>query len=250
MKRWLLVWIVLSAAALPCVAQGLPADDALLIALDDSRFLDSKVNTLRVRIVSATPDETREAVLLLRFREGDGSARIEFLAPQELAGQIYLSTSDATYFLSPDLDFPIRTSATAEVFGDSAVAQTSGIRFFGKYTISERRTVVDANGDESWEIDLAAVDFTVAFQAITVRVDPASLRPTSATLYALSGLPFYDVTYADYVMRDDGDVYVSRQEIANRLLLGRVTTSEILEAAAADLADSLFDPALLGAEEE
>ncbi len=251
MKAWMIVaWLVFGAVAVPASAQGIPADDTLLLAMDEARFVDSKVNSLQVRIVSTTPDETREAVLLLRFRESDGSARIEFLAPPELAGQIYLATADATYFFGPDLDFPIRTSATAEVFGDSAVAQTSGIRFFGKYTIAERRTAVGADGGEIWEIDLNAVDFTVAFQAITVRVDPASLRPISATLYALSGLPFYDVAYADYVTRDDGDVYVSRQEIANRLLMGRVTTSEVLEADAADLADSLFDPALLGAEEE
>ncbi len=240
---------LLCALALGATAQATPSDDELLAALDAARFLDADVNTLRVRILSTTPDETREAELLLRFL-GSGetdSARIEFLAPPELAGQIYLSTPDATYFFGPDLEFPIKTSATAEVFGDSAVAQTSGIRFLGKYTIAARRTAVDADGTEVLEVDLAAVDFTVAFQAITLRVDPATLRPLFATLFALSGLPFYDVTYESYVTRENGDVYVSAQKIANRLFLGRVTTSQILEASEADLPASLFDPTLLGA---
>lgn len=254
MNRWILA--VATACSLFCTlalgaaAQATPSDAELLAALDAARFLDADVNTIRVLILSTTPDETREAQLLLRFF-GSGetdSARIEFIAPPELAGQIYLSTPDATYFFGPDLDFPIKTSATAEVFGDSAVAQTSGIRFSGSYTVAARRTAVDVSGAEFLEVDLAAVDFTVAFQAITLRVDPATLRPLFATLFALSGLPFYDVTYEDYVTRENGDVYVSAQKIANRLFLGRVTTSEILEASAGDLPASLFDPTLLGAE--
>jgi hypothetical protein len=248
MKKWIAL-ILVGGLALGVAAQTVPSDDELLAALDAARFLDPDVNTIRVRIVSKTPDEVREAELLLRFREADGAdfARIEFVVPPELAGQVYLSTPDATYFFGPDLAFPIKTSATAEVFGDSAVAQTSGIRFLGKYTIVERRTVPATDGSDLLEVDLAAVAYTVAFQAITLRVDPATLRPLFATLYALSGLPFYDVTYESYVTRENGDVYVSAQNIANRLFLGRVTTSEILEASAADLPASLFDPASLGA---
>jgi hypothetical protein len=234
--------------AVPAVAQTPLSDADLLSALDEARFPAADANVLRIRITSTTPDATREAEILLQFRQIDGQdvARIEFLAPVEMAGQIYLSTPDATYFFGPDLASPIKTSATAEVFGDSAVAQTSGIRFLSKYTIAARRAVQGSDGADLLELDLVAVDYTVAFQAITVRVDPSALRPVSATLFAVSGLPFYDVTYANYVARDTGDVYVSVQEISNRLFLGRVTTSEILEASAMDLPDSLFDPSLLG----
>jgi hypothetical protein len=253
MKRWIILvaaaCLSFCAPVLDAAAQGTPSDDELLAVLDSARFLDADVNTIRVRIVSTTPDESREAELLLRFLGSADSdaARIEFLAPPELAGQVYLSTPDATYFFGPDLEFPIKTSATAEVFGDSAVAQTSGIRFQGNYTVAARRTVSGADAESLLEVDLVAVDFTVAFQAITLRVDPTTLRPLFATLYALSGLPFYDVAYKSYVTRDSGDVYVSVQEITNRLFLGRVTTSEILEATAADLPPSLFDPGALGA---
>lgn len=246
MKKWIAL-ILVGSLALGVAAQTVPSDDELLAALDAARFLDPDVDTIRVRIVSKTPDEAREAKLLLRFREADGAdfARIDFVAPLELAGQIYLTTPDATYFFGPDLAFPIKTSATAEVFGDSAVAQTSGIRFLGKYTIAERRTVLATDGSDLLEVDLAAVDYTVAFQAITVRVDPVTLRPLFATLYALSGLPFYDVTYSDYATRENGDVYVRTQLIANRLFLGRETTSELLEVATAELSAALFDPASL-----
>jgi hypothetical protein len=247
MKLTCAIALVLLTAA-PAIAQANLSDSDLLSALDEARFPAADVNVLRVRIASSTPDATREAEILLQFGQIDAKdvARIEFLAPAEMAGQIYLSTPDATYFFGPDLASPIKTSATAEVFGDSAVAQTNGIRFLSKYTIAARRAVQGADGAELLELDLVAVDYTVAFQAITVRVDPVTLRPVSATLFAVSGLPFYDVTYGNYVTRENGDVYVSVQEIANRLFLGRVTTSEILEATAAELPAALFDPSSLG----
>ena len=248
MKLASAIALVLLAAA-PAIAQTNLSDSDLLSALDEARFPAADVNVLRIRITSSTPDAAREAEILLQFKQigGQDVARIEFLAPAEMAGQIYLSTPDATYFFGPDLASPIKTSATAEVFGDSAVAQTSGIRFLSKYTIAARRTVQGTDGADLLELDLAALDYTVAFQAITVRVDPTALRPVSATLFAVSGLPFYDIAYASYVTRDTGDVYVSVQEISNRLFLGRATMSEILEASAMDLPDSLFDPSLLGA---
>ncbi len=233
-------------AAVTAAAQDL-SDSELLMALDDARFFDDTVTQLTIRIESVTPDETREAKLMLSFYESDADsyARIEFASPEELAGQIFLSTPDGTYFYGPDLDFPIKTSATTEVFGDAAVAQTSGIRFADSYTIQERRAIVNDVGTALWEIDLAAIDFTVAFQAITVTVDPDTLEPRSAILYAVSGLPFYEVFYEVYALRDT-DVYVTTQRIVNQLLIGRVTTSEILDIGIDPLPFDLFDPASLG----
>jgi hypothetical protein len=244
-------WIALGALLLlgfTGAAQTALSDPDLLAALDDARFPAADVNDIRIRIASTTPDGTREAVIRLLFTQIDGKdcARIEFQTPLELAGQIYLSLPDATYFMSPDLQSPIKVSATAEVFGDSAVAQTSGIRFLTSYTIAARRAVQGSDGTELLAVDLQAVDYTVPFQVVTVIVDPVTLRPLFATLYAVSGLPFYDVVYSDYATRDNGDVYVRVQRIVNRLFLGRETTSEILDAAATDFPTTLFDPALLG----
>lgn len=247
MKRILI--LIVSALALSsslALAQGL-SDLELLTALDEVRFFDDTVTQISIRIISETPDETREAELRLSFFDSDdGSfARIEFATPEELAGQIFLSTPDATYFYGPDLDFPIKTSATTQVFGDSAVAQTSGIRFADSYTIGERRTIDSEDGAETLQIDLVAVDFNVAFQAITVNIEPVSIRPISAILYAVSGLPFYEVFYEAYETRED-DVYVTTQRIVNQLLLGRVTTSEILEVGTDVLSAEFFNPDLLG----
>lgn len=243
-----LVVVALMGFSLGIVGQGDLSDEALLQALDEARFFAPEVTTVQVRITSEKPDETRVAELILQFAtlSGGAYARITFLSPSDLAGQIFLSTPDATYFFGPDLDFPIKTSATAEVFGDSAVAQTSGIRFAEKYTVTNRRTEVSENGGVRLVVDLAAVDYTVAFQAITVRVDPLTLRPLSATLYALSGLPFYDIDYTEYATYGESDLYVSVQRITNRLIAGRTTLSEVLGLDSTPLAPELFDPGALG----
>jgi len=242
---------VLLAVLIPglaAIAQVAPDDASLLAALDDARFFGDDVTTLRIRIHAVTPEEERDAEVRLLFSDAaDGeSTRIEFLSPEELAGQLYLSTPEATYFFGPDLDFPIKTSATTEVFGDAAVAQTSGIRFLDAYTVADRREVETADGTVGLEVDLEAVDFSVAFQAATVTVEAKTLRPVSVVLYALSGLPFYEVFYETYETRGDDDLYVVRQRIVNRFLVGRETTSEIVEIGDAPIAPELFDPDALG----
>lgn len=250
MKRLIGILVLLVVGSLAALAQDALPDDELLIALDDVRFFTEDVNQITVAILSETPDETREASIRLQFAElDDGTySRIEFLSPAELAGQIFLSTPEAAYFFGPDLDFPIKTSATTEVFGDTAVAQTSGIRFAESYTVEARRDAVAENGTALLEVDLAAIDFTVAFQAVTVIVDAESLQPISMTLYALSGLPFYEVFFEAYETREDTeDVYVRTQRIVNLLLIGRRTATEIVELGIEELPETLFDPDQLGA---
>jgi len=249
MKRLSALLLLLLAFSALSVAQETLTDEELLRTLDDVRFFDTEVNQIEVAILSETPDETREASVRLQFAElEDGTySRIEFLSPEELAGQLYLSTPDAAYFLGPDLDFPIKTSATTEVFGDTAVAQTSGIRFSEDYKIAERREFVDEDGVARIELKLSAVDFSVAFQEILVIADAQTLRPISMTLYALSGLPFYEVSFVEYQTREDtNDDYVATQRIVNLLLIGRQTTTEIIDLGIEDLDESLFDPASLG----
>ena len=56
----------------------------------------------------------------------------------------------------------------------------------------------------------------------------------------------YEVFYEDYETREGEDVYVRTQRIVNRLLLGRITTSQILEIGTEMLDASLFDPEALG----
>ncbi len=234
----------------PFVPVAERSDADLLRLIDDARFTETAMS-ITILIVAESPDEVKEATLQLRFKtiDGDDASRIEFLAPEELAGQIYLTTADGTFFIGPDLDFPLQVQPTSAVFGDAAVAQTSGIRFADEYTVAERRTVTGETGQEWIELDLEAVDFTVAFQLATVKIDAQSGRAISTVLYAISGLPFYEVFYEVYdsLAGQDGapDEYARVQRIVNLLLVGNVTTTEIVDVSAAELPDELFDPNLL-----
>jgi len=237
----------------PFVPVAERSDEDLLRSIDDARFTDT-ATSITILIVAESPDEVKEATLQLRFKtiDGDDASRIEFLAPDELAGQIYLTTADGTFFIGPDLDFPLQVQPTNAVFGDAAVAQTSGIRFADDYTVAERRTVTGETGQEWIELDLEAIDFTVAFQLATVKIDPETGRAISTILYAISGLPFYEVFYDIYdslAGQDRApDEYARVQRIVNLLLVGNVTTTEIVDVSAAELPDELFDPDLLAEE--
>ena len=236
--------VVLCAAF--ATAQTDLSDEELLTAFDEARLFDETTTGITIAIVAETADDRKGATTRLWFKTIDGEqlARIEFLAPEELAGQIYLATPEATYFFGPDLDFPIKTSATAELFGDAAVAQTSGIEFAANYTVSERRDVTREDGTAAIEVDLEAVDATIAFQAVTVLADSVTLQPAVMTLYALSGLPFYKVFFEAYATNNE-DLYVKTQRIENQLLISNRTHLEIVEITTEEFPDELFDPAQL-----
>ncbi|UCF09334.1 MAG: outer membrane lipoprotein-sorting protein [Candidatus Bipolaricaulota bacterium] len=249
MKTPIVCFGLLLALTAPAWSQTALPDAELLVLLDAARFPDDSVTRIQVRITAISPDETRVAEVVVTFGEveGDSVARIGFLLPEELAGQIYLSTPDATFFYAPDLDFPIKASATVELFGDAAVAQTSGIRFADGYEIASREVTVGGDGAERLALELVAVDETIAFQSISLLVDRGTLRPQSAKLYGLSGFPFYEVFYDTYEIRGDDDLYVSVQRIVSLIFEGRETISETLEIDSEALPADWFDPEALGA---
>jgi len=241
--------VLVLAISLALVGQTGGTDAELLQRLDEVRFPDGAITSIQVRITATSPDDVRVAEVIVYVAERDGAsfARIDFLAPDELAGQIYLSTPEATFFFSPDLDFPIKTSANVELFGDAAVAQTSGIRFAEDYDIAERSIAVGEDGSEWLELELIARDPTTAFQSITLAVDPQTLLPRSGRLFGLSGFPFYDVAYEVYETLGEDDLYVATQRIVSLVFEGRETLTETVEISSAELPEDWFDPASLGA---
>ncbi len=242
-------YLVLSLLLITTVigmAQTQLTDEQLLRALDEARLFDDSTTGITASIVAETPEETSRAITRLRFKtiDGESYARIEFLFPEELVGQVYLSTPEATYFVGPDLDFPIKTSANSNVFGDAAVAQTSGIEFLGNYEIVERREVILDNENPAIEVDLEAIDFSVAFQSVTVTAELPALAPVKMTLYALSGLAFYDVYFEEYATNGE-DVYAKLQRIENLFLEGNVTKLDITDLIDEEFPEDLFNPQLL-----
>lgn len=219
-------------------------DEELLQEMDKARFLSATTTTLIVEIVAETPDEVETALLTLYLLETDNETRIriEFMEPEDVAGQVFLSLPEGTFLWQPELFEPIRTSATQAAFGDAAVAQISGVRFLDNYSITARTALDDGS---LWELKLEALRADVAFQGVTVIVDANTFHPQKLELYAATGALLYNVlveSYADL----NGDQYAEAQLVENVLLEGNRSRLTILEARVEELPAELFDPEALG----
>lgn len=248
--KWLSLGVLFAvlAVSLGVLAQtSSPSDGQLLQAFDDARFLQTTSFTMTVDVVADRPDGTQQATVKLYLKTIDGKdyARIEFLQPQDMVGQVYLSTPDATYFWTPDLVSPLKVSGRQSVYGDATVVETAGIQFVGDYSVASRSDVTLDNGNAGLKVELQATDKSVAYQSATVLADAKTLVPQQVTLYAQSGQPLNLDTFESYADLD-GDSYVKEQLIENQLITENKTLLTITDIAAQDFPDSLFDPTQLG----
>jgi len=248
----LLTLLALGAGA---AAQDAPDDQALLQAMDEARFLGAESFTMTVEVVADRPDGTEQALVQLFFSQIDGEdvARIEFLQPEDMAGQVFLTTPEGTFLWNPDLITPLKTSGRQEVFGDASVAETVGVQFAGNYEVVAREEVALDDGTEGLRIELEDPNRDVqgaekqAFTGVSVRVERETLRPRSMRLFALSGDPVNEVTFEAYGELD-GDAYALEQLIESQIVDANKTLLTITSISAQELSPDLFDPSKLGEE--
>lgn len=226
--------------------QNQPTDNQILDALDKARFIESKSFTITVDTVADRPDGTRQATVQLFFKEikNERHSRVEFLSPEDMKGQVYLTTPQGTFFYQPGLASPLKITGSFKVFGEASVVETVGIQFKEDYKVKARRNAT-VNGQSAIEIDLIANDKSVVFQSATVTADAATLRPIKARLFALSGDPLNDNLYQEYAELNK-DVYVKKQLIENQINKVNKTLFNITKTEAKDFPDDLFDPTKLG----
>ena len=218
-------------------------DKELLQALDDARFINASSFTFTVEILAQRPDGDESSTVKLFFKEIDGEeySRVEFLAPQDQVGQIYLTTPDGTFFSSPDVDEPLLISGAQSVAGDATVVQTVGILFSDEYTIATRESTTLEDGSPALLLGLEGIDSSVTFPSISVTVDEMNLTVLTMTVFALSGDPVNQVTFEEYGDLD-GDLYASRQLIQSELIPENRTLLSTTEFTVDELSDDLFDP--------
>lgn len=247
LTQYVLMAVLAAAVSGIVLVAQTPSDDQLLEAFDRARFVESPSFTMTVEVVADRPDGTKQAIVQLYFKDIKGKryARIEFLAPEELKGQVYVSTPDGVFFWQPGLATPLKVSGRQPVFGDSSVAETVGIQFKGDYRVKARRDVTLPGNKPGWELELEATNRSVAFQKALITADKTTLRPLKARLFALSGDPLNDVTYQEYAALEK-DEYVKKQLIENQLIKTNKTLLTITKIEAKDLPDDLFDPNKLG----
>ena len=240
--------IGLLAIGLAALAQSEVSDEELLQTMDDVRSIDAEEFTFTVDIAAERPDETRQATTKLFFKTIDGEefSRVEFLAPEDMVGQVYLNTPEATFFWSPNVDVPLRLSGNASLFGDATVVQTVGIGFVGNYDVANREMGALEDGTAALVTDLSATDEDVTFPTATVWTEPDSLRPIKMRVFAKSGDAVNEARFVEYAERDNGDAYAKTQVIQSLLQSANRTQLTVTEIEPADLSNDLFDPDELG----
>jgi|GEM_PF-7106672 len=130
-------------------AQEAMGDEALLGQMDFQRFAayfnpELPSTTFTVELRAERPDGSKEATVQVSFKfdqEGQGGARIDYLTPEELAGDVFVIKGDDIFFWNPDLIEPLKVNGRFEVFGDATVAEVVGIGFQGDYAIEDQADV-------------------------------------------------------------------------------------------------------------
>ena len=238
----------LLAVGLVAMAQSDVSDAELLQTMDDARFVEGDEFTMTVDLAAERPDESRQATVKLFFKTIDDEqySRVEFLAPEEMAGQVYLTTPEETFFWSPDIDSPIPFSGSQRVFGDATVVQTVGIGFVDDYAVENRESGTLEDGTDVLITDLSSTNDEVTYPTVKVWSEPDSLKPVRMRVFALSGDPVNEVTFEEYARLDSGDEYVKTQVIQSLLIEANRTLLTITEINPTSLSNDLFDPDELG----
>ncbi len=259
-KLVLLLLLIISGLGVASVAQpGAPAEDdpdaQLLQAMDFARFgaffsigqSEEKGAVLTLEILAQRPDGSKRAVVQgsNKILDAGGFAfRIDYLEPEELAGDVFLFNGDDIFFWNPDLITPLKVNGRFEVFGDATVAEVAGIFFTGSYEIIDR-------GDHTFEDDapglwfkLQGIHDAVAFPLVEVTATP-ELQPVNLKLFDASGDLLHDNTFETYNDFPEGPIF-GRQLLDNRIVPVNQTLMNLLTFQIQDVDESLFDVDLLG----
>ncbi len=254
MKKAFVFAVIALGAALGAAAQPQLSDQQLLGAMDFQRFggyFNPGVSstTFTSEIVAQRPDGVKQAVVQVSFKffqeTGDFIARIDYLTPEELSGDVFLVTGEEVFFWNPDLIEPLKVNGRFEVFGDATVAEVVGIQFSGDYTITGRAQVT-LDGAPAIELSLTATRASVAFPKAVVVAPLETLRPATLKLFDESGDLLHDNTFESYAQTEDGRPYFDRQLLDNRIVPVNQTLLTITNIENKELPDALFDVTKLG----
>lgn len=233
--------------AVGLVGLGQSASDAeLLRQIDEARFLNTEFVSETMQFLSIDGSgDSQSASVVVSYQTVEEDApfrvRLDFLSPEESAGQAYLILEDESVMLcTPDLEMPLIISGGTDLFGDSTISTTAGIQFDGDYEIHSRGAD-ELGGEEVLRLELRGLVDGLAYPTATVWVHPTSFVPLQTELDSFSGEPISRITYDEYTELA-GDAYALTQTIDNLLLDGFRTILTITQIDTAPLDDGALDP--------
>ncbi len=227
------------------LGRAVPDPERLLEVADKARFLEAESYELRVE-ATRTPlspgeegaEEALLRVLSKRFPEGFRT-RLEILAPEALAGTVWLVVGEDVFFWKPGLEQPLRFSGQQKLFGDVSVIEAARLELFGNYRVLSQEEV-----PEGLRLELEARRSELVYPFITLWLTPDG-EPWSLLLKSLSGEPLKRLVYLQYG-DVQGDRLATEFTVEDLLFKGSQTRIRITETLLRPLGDELFDPQSLG----
>jgi hypothetical protein len=242
MKSWPALSLLLAGLAVVVAASG---GEELLQRADEARFLEAPSYELLVEAVKEGPEEERSEarlrVLSKRFPEGYRT-RIEFLAPEALAGTVYLIVGEEIFFWKPGLSGPLRLGGRQRLFGTLSVIEAARLTLSGNYRVES-----EEQGPGGLKLTLQATKPRLVYPWITLHLGSQDLKPQKLVLQALSREPLKQLIYRRYGLVE-GDELAVAFRVEDLLFAGHRTSIQVAEVAIRPLPDSLFDPQALGGE--
>jgi outer membrane lipoprotein-sorting protein len=213
--------------ALPMLAD----DGAAILARVDAARNPHPSFSVDVELTASNGKSTESS----KFRVyGKGSDRsvVEFVAPATEKGKFLLMLRDAMWIYMPTASRPIRISPLQRLMGQASNGDVARTNFAVDYNPTNV-----TSEENTWVLDLAAKDPSIAYARIRLWVDKTTNEPARADFYVVSGKLIKRATYHDHGQRI---------EIEDLLRPGNKTEMRYANLAAHDNADKMFTKDALG----
>ena len=204
-----------------------PAASDLLAALDDNLVFETRTADMRMTIEG----RRRPRVMEIRtFGRGEEDSAMEFLSPAREAGTKMLKIDEDMWMYLPSVDRTQRISGHMMRQGmmgsDLSYDDMMTSRQFEELYTAEVVGEAELDGRSCWQVEMTAVDETVAYPRRVTWVDKETKIPLKQELYALSGMLLKTWTMGDIQPFEGGRQFPMRMVIEDHVRQGSRTIVE------------------------
>jgi outer membrane lipoprotein-sorting protein len=188
--------------------------DAILEQVD--RNLAPESYEMYRKLINVEPDGSRKEYVLYTAKKGRDNMVALFLKPSSDEGRTTLRIGDNMWLYIPEVGKPLRITSLQSVVG--GIFNNSDLMRLEFSTEYDTQSIAD-DGHE-YVLDLKAKSKAVAYDRLKMRVDKASLLPTTIEAYAASGLLIKTLRYKNIKDYGEGLVRPSVLETDSPLYVG------------------------------
>jgi outer membrane lipoprotein-sorting protein len=199
--RYLLAGLILAlSAGAVAAADAQVTDDpvarSILEKADAIRFPSDSFQ-VDIYITSSAPDRNTEKRKYRVLSKGNDNTVVMILEPASERGQMMLMKGRDLWVFMPDVSQPIRLGLAQRLTGEVANGDLARANFTGDYNPRILRTET-LHGEDSYVLELTAVDRSVTYNRVLLWVDKSNFRPRKAEFYSLSNRLMKTCSYENF----------------------------------------------------